>query len=90
MGSGPKPYMRKGFLIYEEMRKFFLVYEDSGGRWSYMTFHLILSYLLIYEENFILFFISVSSNFRPMLSGGCVSLIIQTQKKIIQTLPQYT
>jgi hypothetical protein len=28
MGSGAKPYMRKGFLIYEEMRKFFPIYED--------------------------------------------------------------
>jgi hypothetical protein len=26
MGSGAKSYMRKGFLIYEEMRKFFTIY----------------------------------------------------------------
>jgi hypothetical protein len=26
MGCGAKSYMRKGFLIYEEMRKFFPVY----------------------------------------------------------------
>ncbi len=26
-GSGAKSYMRKGFLIYEEMRKFFPIYE---------------------------------------------------------------
>jgi hypothetical protein len=25
MGSGAKSYMRKGFLIYEEMRKYFTV-----------------------------------------------------------------
>ncbi len=29
MGSGAKPYMRKGFLIYEEMRKFFPIYEEA-------------------------------------------------------------
>ncbi len=29
MGSGAKSYMRKGFLIYEEMRKFFLIYEEA-------------------------------------------------------------
>jgi hypothetical protein len=29
MGSGAKSYMRKGFLIYEEMHKFFLIYEDA-------------------------------------------------------------
>jgi hypothetical protein len=28
MGSGAKSYMRKGFLIYEEMRKFFPIYEE--------------------------------------------------------------
>jgi hypothetical protein len=27
MGSGAKPYLRKGFLMYEEMRKFFPIYE---------------------------------------------------------------
>jgi hypothetical protein len=26
--SGARPYMRKGFLIYEEMRKFFPIYEQ--------------------------------------------------------------
>jgi hypothetical protein len=29
MGSGAKSYMRKGFLIYEEMRKFFSMYEKA-------------------------------------------------------------
>ncbi len=29
MGSGAKSYMRKGFLIYEEMRTFFPIYEDE-------------------------------------------------------------
>ncbi len=29
MGSGVKSYMRKGFLIYEEMRKFFPIYEET-------------------------------------------------------------
>jgi hypothetical protein len=28
LGSGAKPYMRKGFLIYEEMRKYLVIYED--------------------------------------------------------------
>jgi hypothetical protein len=27
MGSGANPYMRKRFLIYEEMRKFFTMYS---------------------------------------------------------------
>jgi hypothetical protein len=29
MGSGAKSYMRKGFLIYEEMREFFPIYEEA-------------------------------------------------------------
>ncbi len=29
IGSGAKSYMRKGFLIYEEMRKFFPIYEEA-------------------------------------------------------------
>jgi hypothetical protein len=29
MGSGAKSYMRKGFIIYEEMHKFILIYEDA-------------------------------------------------------------
>ncbi len=29
MGSGAKSYMRKGFLIYEEMRKFSPIYEEA-------------------------------------------------------------
>jgi hypothetical protein len=29
-GAVAKSYMRKGFLIYEEMRKYFPIYEDGG------------------------------------------------------------
>jgi hypothetical protein len=28
MGSVAKSYMRKGFLVYEEMRKYLTIYED--------------------------------------------------------------
>jgi hypothetical protein len=28
-GAVAKPYMRKGFLIYEEMRKYFPTYEEA-------------------------------------------------------------
>ncbi len=30
MGSGAKSYMRKGFLVYEEMRKYFTIYEEEA------------------------------------------------------------
>jgi hypothetical protein len=29
MGTGAKSYVRKGFLIYEEMRKYLTIYEDA-------------------------------------------------------------
>ncbi len=54
MGSGAKSYMRKGFLVYEEMHKYF--HHIWGGRWSYMTLHPIPLNFLIYEENFSFFF----------------------------------
>jgi hypothetical protein len=52
MGSGAKTYVRKDFLIYEEMHK----YKEVR---SYMTLHPIPLNFLIYEENFLFFFISV-------------------------------
>jgi hypothetical protein len=61
MGSVAKSYMRKGFLIYEEMRKYLLIYEEADshmwlGNCSRLNF-------LIYEENFISFFISVAGTY---------------------------
>ncbi len=29
MGSDAKSYVRKGFLIYEEMRKYLTIYEEA-------------------------------------------------------------
>ncbi len=48
--------MRKGFLIYEEMRKFFPIYEEAVSH-TYKTLHPIPLNFLIYEENFIFFFL---------------------------------
>jgi hypothetical protein len=31
MGSGAKSYMRKGFLIDEEMHKFFTIYKEAAS-----------------------------------------------------------
>jgi hypothetical protein len=60
MGSGAKSYMRKDFLIYEEMRKYFTIYtvrrplviNDFAPDPSEFPYS-------VYEEDFILFFISV-------------------------------
>jgi hypothetical protein len=56
-GAVAKSYMRKGFLIIEEMRKDFPMYEEAFSHillcnGSTLTF-------LIYEENLIFFFISI-------------------------------
>ncbi len=59
MGSVAKSYMRKGFLIYvcEEMRKYLVIYEGAVSHiWLYNCSRLNF---LIYEENFLSFFISV-------------------------------
>ncbi len=31
MGSVAKSYMRKGFLVYEEMRKYLTIYEEAAS-----------------------------------------------------------
>jgi hypothetical protein len=62
MGSGAtlhaKSYMRKGFLIYEEMRKYLVIFGEAVSHIWLCTRSFL--YFLIYEENFILFFISVA------------------------------
>ncbi len=55
-----KSYMRKCFLISEEKRKY--LNEEAV---SYMTLQLLHSEFLIYEENLIFFFISVTRMTSP-------------------------
>jgi hypothetical protein len=52
--------MGKGFLIYEEMRKYFPIYEEAVSH-IWLCNCSILNFL-IYEENLIFFFISVSTD----------------------------
>ncbi len=56
-GTVAKSCIRKGFLIYEEMCKCFPIYEEAFSH-IWVCNCSILNFL-IYEENFILFFISV-------------------------------
>ncbi len=56
MGLGAKSYMRKCFLIYEEMRKFFPICEEAVSHIWLCTRSQII---FLYEENIIFFFISV-------------------------------
>jgi hypothetical protein len=57
MGSGAKSYMRKGFLICEEMRKYFTIHEEAVSHIRLCT-PIPLNFLLDVEI-FIFFFISV-------------------------------
>ncbi len=54
MGAVAKSYMRKGFLIYEELRKYLLIYEETDSH-IWLCNCSLLDFL-IYEENFVLFF----------------------------------
>jgi hypothetical protein len=54
-GAVAKSYMRKGFLIYEEMSKYLTKCEDI---YDFATAPCIINFL-IYGENFIFFFIGI-------------------------------
>ncbi len=61
LGAVAKSYLRKGFLKYEEMRKYLTTYEEAVNHiWLCNRSHLNF---LIYEENFIFFFISAAPEF---------------------------
>ncbi len=56
-GAVAKSFIRKGFLMYEEIRKYFPIYEEAVSH-IWLCNCSILNFLR-HEENFILFFISV-------------------------------
>ena len=56
-GAVAKSYMRKGFLIYEEMHKYLIIYEEAVSH--ILPCNSSIQNYLIYEENSIFFFISV-------------------------------
>ncbi len=58
MGSGAKSYMRKGFLVYEEMRKYLTINEEAVSHIWLCTGLSEFPYT-VYEEKFLFFFISV-------------------------------
>ncbi len=59
MGAIAKWYMRKGSLIYEEMRKYLVIYEEAVSQIWLCNHSQSLLEFLIYEENFVFFFICV-------------------------------
>ncbi len=63
MGAVAKSYMRKGFLIYEEMRKYLVIYEKAVSH-ILLCNRLLLDFL-VYEYNFVFFFISVEVQYVP-------------------------
>ncbi len=57
MGAVEKSYMRKGFLINEEIRKYLVKYEEAVSHIGLCNRSLLD--FPMYEENFVFFFISV-------------------------------
>ncbi len=53
-GAVAKSYIRKGFLIYEEMRKYFSIYEETVShvyiRKGFLIYEEMRKYFSIYEE----------------------------------------
>ncbi len=54
MGAAAKSYMRKGFLIYEEMRKYLVIYEEAVSH-IWLCNRSLLDFLT-YEESLVFFF----------------------------------
>ncbi len=57
--SDAKIYVRKGFLMYEEMRKLFPIFAEAVRNIGLCSVHPIPLNFLIYEENFYFLFLSV-------------------------------
>ncbi len=55
-GAVAKSYMRKDFLIYEEMLKYLVLYDEAVSHIWLCNCSLLI--FLIYEENFLFYFIS--------------------------------
>ncbi len=69
-GAVAKSYMRKGLLLYEEMHNYFPIYEGTVSHiW---LCNCSTPNFLIYEENFLFFFIGVA--FCPVFATGWSSL----------------
>ena len=63
-GAVAKSYMRKGFLIYEEMREYLTIYEEAVSHIRLCNCSILK--FLIYEKNLIFFFTSVVSRQRVL------------------------
>ncbi len=65
MGAVAKPYIRKGFLIYEEMRKYSVIHEEAVSH-IWLCNRSLLDFLIC-EENFVFFF------YQCTIKGFCFS-----------------
>ncbi len=61
MGSGAKSYLRKCFLVYEEMRKYFPIYEEAVSHIWLCTRSLLIS---SYERKFYFILYQCSKHFQ--------------------------
>jgi hypothetical protein len=58
MGAVAKSYMRRGFLIHEEMRKYLTIYEEAIGHILY-DFATAPFWISLYMRKILLSFLSV-------------------------------
>jgi hypothetical protein len=72
IGSVAKSYMRKGFLIYEEMLKYLVIYEEAV---SHTIYDFATAPVLIYEKNLI-YFLSVYKKLKLMGFTAKICLLI--------------
>jgi hypothetical protein len=79
MGSVAKSYLRKSFLIYEEIHKYLTIYEEAVSH-IWLRNRSVLNFL-IYEENLIFFLIS-ATQLKPWFSHHNRALPIAIQQWI--------
>jgi hypothetical protein len=65
-GAVAKSYMRKDFLLYEEMRKYLVIYKEAVSH--ILLCNRSLLDFLIYEGNLLFFFISAGSSWKAIRS----------------------
>ncbi len=81
MGSGAKSYMRKGFLIYEEMHKYFQHDEEDLGHTGFERYWrplLKVVYCPSRQHNFDV--IQSKDSFLPLLSNSSVFFAINNKQ----------
>ncbi len=71
MGLVAKPYMRNGFLTYEEMRKYLVIYEEAVSQICIWLCSRSRLNFFIHEEDLFFLFISVVKHANSFTTAAC-------------------